>query len=259
MKALDILAVMLTLSLVATSALAGKQNAGQVNQDGVSSATSGRQPSLPPATTPRPSGANQGVPAGPHAADEIVQQNPEITKVPGVPSNLKGASVQNCPTGRTPDISHNQCVVTYVPPLNATSQTFILILHPDSPKVWLVLQGPTANQGTAKLLGEFDLKGNLLPSRAIAPTADNSQGRGSIVSNTKPITSRGTEWVEREPGLQVSPIGTCIITQSWKMAHPGASIMGMRCGPDGWCSIDSPSCQTILQNLKNPGSVSAPR
>lgn len=131
-----------------------------------------------------------GVPAGPEAADDILRQNPQIKSLAGVPSNLKGVSVQDCPSGRNPDISRSRCVVVYVPnaakPFQkeySAARSFVLVLHPDSPKVWGVFD--TTNKSNSVLLGEFDTNGRLATQRGSAIATKN----GNRVANAVDVNA----------------------------------------------------------------------
>lgn len=117
-----------------------------------------------------------GAPAGPAAADAILRQNPQIKTLAGVPGNLKGASVKDCPAGGRPDISRSRCVVAYVPgaaqPYEknyGVVQSFVLVLHPNSPKVWGVFKKDATKPGKTDLLGEFDMNGHLVAKGASVP------------------------------------------------------------------------------------------
>ena len=107
---------------------------------------------------------------GPAAADEILRQNPQLKALPGIPPNLKGANVQACPSSATRDFSRNRCVVAYVPPTApqmdmtkpARVQSFVLVLHPESSKVWTVLQVDPDDKSKSTLLGQFDLNGGMV-------------------------------------------------------------------------------------------------
>ena len=116
----------------------------------------------------------------PVSADDILRQNPQIRNLAGVPQMLKVAAVENCPAGRTPDISRSLCVTAYESSQpsqgnRGSAQAFIFILYPKSPKVWLVFQTQTNPQRPAILLGEFDPNGNFVRAKQGLATSAQPQ------------------------------------------------------------------------------------
>lgn len=155
-----------------------------------------------------------GAPAGPSAADAILRQNPQIKTLAGVPGNLKGASVKDCPAGGRPDISRSRCVVAYAPGTTqpheknyGVAQSFVLVLHPNSPKVWGVFKKDATKPGKTDLLGEFDMNGHLV-------------SKGGAVAGGKEVNALPTQ----SPVQRASLYRVTVTPQGWGPIKIGMTV-----------------------------------
>jgi hypothetical protein len=98
-----------------------------------------------------------GTRAGPKEADDLLRQNPQIRKLQGIPHDLRGDNVQDCPAGGAVDLSRSRCVVAYVP---NTDNVFVFALYPNSRRVWIALRTDRAYKSSV-FLGAFDQNGTV--------------------------------------------------------------------------------------------------